>query len=405
MSELAALPLAVAAEPLQPLSSLFHGRPEVMWLIVVSDIFIAAAYFMIPVTLALMMRRARVTLHYHWAISLFAAFILLCGVAHVIEIITFFEPLYVLAGWERALTGAVSLLTAFMIVPLVPRLTQMRTPGELAAANARLAAEARRREAAEADLRRTVADLNRAMQELEQFAYITSHDLQAPLRTISGFSQLLQRRYREQFDGDALEFLDFIDKGSRQMQQLIQDLLALSRVGRAADSRFETRPLQSTLHGVLRTLKPAIEAAGARIEMAELPDLTADHALLTQLFQNLIGNAIKFHRPGVPPLVRISARQLDDSMLIEIADNGIGVPQEQLENIFVMFRRLHQAEEYEGTGIGLAICRKIVAHHGGSIWASADAQGTVFHVRLPLSPATPANTLRAGAGLDPAVSA
>lgn len=398
--------LPAVSDSLPALSTLFKGNTDLMWLIVISDTLITAAYFMIPATLALMMRRSRIILHYNWAISLFAAFILLLGVNHAIEIICFVQPIYLIDGVGKALTAAVSLLTAILILPLVPRLTQMRTPEELAAANAKLAAEVRRREAAESDLRRTVVELNRAMQELEQFAYITSHDLQAPLRSISGFSQLLQRRYRSKFDGDALEFLDFIDKGSRQMQQLIQDLLALSRVGRASDARLETKPLEKTVEGVLRTLKPSIDALGARIEYAGLPPVNADHNLLTQLFQNLIGNAIKFHRPGESPLVRVSAHSEAGAMLIEVADNGIGIPKEQLENIFVMFRRLHQPEQYEGTGIGLAICRKIVAHHGGEIWATSDASGTQFHIRLPVDPATQTTLAsRPAPAVDPTIGA
>jgi chemotaxis family two-component system sensor kinase Cph1 len=378
-----------AVDTMQALASVFQGRPDLMWLMVVSDAFIVAAYFMIPMTLAVVIRRVRVTLHYNWAISLFAGFILLCGVAHAIEIIVFWQPIYGIQAWEKALTAAVSIMTAFLIKPLVPRLTEMRTPEELTVANSRLEAEAQRRETAEAELRHTVANLNRALEELEQFAYITSHDLQAPLRSISGFSQLLQRRYRQKFDGDALEFLDYIDKGTRQMQNLIEDMLALSRIGRSRDARFEAQPLQQTVDTVLHTLRPAIEATGARIDCAPLPTVVADHNLLAQLFQNLISNSLKFHRPGDPPHIHISAESDADQIHIEIRDNGIGIPEEQLENIFVMFRRLHKAEAYEGTGIGLAICRKIAAHHGGDISATSDSTGTQFHLRLPVAPKAP----------------
>lgn len=360
--------------------------PELIWLHAASDAVIAASYFMIPATLAKLGRRVSVLYPYRWAIALFAAFILLCGFSHVMDIVTLWQPLYRIQGWEKAVTAAVSLATALMLMPLLPELAKLRTPAELEAANAQLREEIEKRRAAEADLRRTVSELNAAMQELEQFAYITSHDLQTPLRSISGFSQLLQRRYRAQFDGDALEFLDFIDKGTRQMQQLIRDLLSLARIGRDGAERIERRPLQQTLDTVLRTMKADIEQAEARIDTTALPEVMANHSLLAQLLQNLIGNALKFKRPGVPPQIHISAREDAGRLLLEVADNGIGIPREHLESIFVMFRRLQQAEGREGSGIGLAICRKIAQHHGGEIWATSNAHGSCFHVRLPLQP-------------------
>ena len=252
-------------------------------------------------------------------------------------------------------------------------------------AKARLAAEMRARAAAERDLQRALAGQCAAEQELETFAYVTSHDLQAPLRSISGFSQLLVRRHRERLDGEALEFLQYIEQGTHQMQALIQDLLALSRVGRA-EPIFEEQPLAATVERALAPLREAIERSGATIEYAGLPAITADHALLAQLLQNLVGNALKFRRPEVRPAIRIEARQDGEDWLLSIADNGIGIAQEQLQNIFIVFRRLHGAGEYEGGGMGLAICRKIAALHGGAIWATSGAEGSQFHLRLPRHP-------------------
>ena len=384
----------------------FLGQPDLIWLHVSSDAVIAVAYFLIPLTLAMLMRRVRITSQYNWAIGLFAAFILLCGLSHLFDVLVVWVPVYRLQGWEKALTALVSLATAFATIPLVPQLAQLKSPKELEEANRRLAAEIERREHAERDLKRSVADLNRALQELEQFAYITSHDLQTPLRSIAGFSQLMQRRYRERLDGDALEFLDFIEKGCVQMQHLIRDLLTLSRIGRGGPPRFDRQPLDKTLRRVLQTMKPQIEQSGARIDYGSLPDIVADHALLGQLLQNLVGNAIKFHRNGVVPVIRVDAQLERDSVRVDVSDNGIGVPQDQLENIFVLFRRLQQSEAYEGTGIGLAVCRKIAAHHGGEIWATSDGNGTQFHLRLPLNPGgTAILTRESPAGLDPAIAA
>ena len=230
--------LAQAVEVLPTGGSLLpHGfcfmrKPDLIWLHVISDGVIALAYFMIPLLLVYFIRRMRTRISFNWAIALFASFIVLCGTGHILDIIVVWKPIYYLQGWVRALTAVVSLATALAIIPLVPKLLQMKTPDELEAANAKLRDEVIAREAAEEELRRSLADLNRAVHELEQFAYITSHDLQAPLRNIAGFSQLLSRRYTQKLDGDALEFLQFIEQGVRQMQALIKDLLLLSRVVR-----------------------------------------------------------------------------------------------------------------------------------------------------------------------------
>ncbi|WP_428313154.1 sensor histidine kinase [Hydrocarboniphaga sp.] len=377
-------------------SFLPHGvcylqQPNLILLHVVSDALVALAYFMIPLALIYVSRSIGRRLSFSWAIGLFAAFIILCGAGHVLDIVVVWKPVYWLQGWQRAMTAVVSLATALAIIPLIPRLLSMRTPEELETANLRLREEIKLREGAESDLRRSLAEYKRAVQELEQFAYITSHDLQAPLRNVAGFSQLLTRRHRDKLSGDAIEFLDFIDKGVRQMQTLITDLLALSRVGRG-DSSFARASLEGTFHKALSALKPTLESRGASVVLDDsMPEIKADHGLLTQLFQNLIDNASKFHRPGVAPLVRVSAWPEGGHWHLMIKDNGIGVPADQLETIFAVFRRLHHADDYEGTGIGLAICRKIVRHHGGEIWAESKVgEGTEFHIRLPREPVTPA---------------
>lgn len=367
----------------------FLQQKELILLHVISDALVAIAYFMIPLVLLYFLRRTRGRISFNWAIGLFAAFIILCGAGHVLDIVVIWKPLYWLQGWQRALTAIVSMATALAIIPLVPRLLAMRSPEELEIANLRLREEIKLREGAEADLRRSLVELKRAVQELEQFAYITSHDLQAPLRNVAGFSQLLVRRHRDKLGGDALEFLDFIDKGVRQMQGLIRDLLALSRVGRGGSS-FVRGPLDVPVKQAIEALQPTLIARGATVVVdPSLPEVKADHSLLAQLFQNLIENASKFHRSGVSPRVEISAWPESGQWHLRVKDNGIGIPKDQLETVFAVFRRLHTAEEYEGTGIGLAICRKIVRHHGGDIWAESSAEGAEFHVRLPREPVTP----------------
>ncbi len=366
-------------------------QPGLIWLHVISDALIALAYFMIPVSLLYLMRRSRTRLSFNWAIALFAAFIILCGAGHVLDIVVIWKPLYWMQGWLRALTAAVSLATAIAILPLVPRLLAMRSPQELEEANSRLREEIKLREGAENDQRRSLGELKRAVQELEQFAYITSHDLQAPLRNVAGFAQLLGRRYRDKLEGDGLEFLDFIEKGVKQMQMLINDLLALSRVGRG-EASFATAPLSNAIQRSIKALGPTIETRHAVVHVDEsLPSVKADHNLLAQLFQNLVDNATKFARSGVSPEVRVSAWPEGAQWHLMVKDNGIGVPKDQVETIFAVFRRLHSADAYEGTGIGLAICRKIARHHGGDIWATSEGlgEGTEFHIRLPREPVMP----------------
>ena len=378
----------------------FAGRPDLILLHVVSDAIIAIAYFMIPVTLVYFLRRKGLSaLSFNWALALFAAFILLCGSGHLLDILGIWRPYYYLEGLWTAATALVSIVTALAILPLVPRLLSMRTPEELEAvnrdlaqANARLAETNARledamvaRENAEAEMRRSLAEAKRNASELEQFAYIASHDLQAPLRNIAGFAQLLERRYRPQLNGDGLEFLGFIGQGVSSMQALIQDLLALSRVGRSESSGFEIRPLRATVEQALRAVAPQIESSGATVELGELPEVIADHGLLAQLFQNLFANALKFQKPGAKPVLGVEAEADGVQWHIRVRDNGIGIPPAQLEAIFAIFRRLHPQDEYDGTGIGLAIVRKIAAHHGGSVSAESAGEGfgAVFHLWLP----------------------
>ncbi|HKY92506.1 MAG TPA: ATP-binding protein [Nevskiaceae bacterium] len=376
--------LLQAQEGLLPHGFCYLRKPDLIWLHVISDGVIAAAYFMIPLVLVYFLGRIRTRISFDWAIGLFAAFIVLCGTGHILDIVTVWVPAYYLQGGVRALTAAVSIATALMIIPLVPKLLSMKTPQELEEANQKLLAEVQAREAAEEELRKSLADLSSAVRELEQFAYITSHDLQAPLRNIAGFSQLLTRRYQTKLDGDALEFLNFIDQGVRQMQMLIRDLLQLSRVGRT-EGKPESRPLDESIRSALAAVQPEIEKTGAKVEIVgPMPEVPAVQTLMVQLFQNLIGNAVKFQKPGATPAVKISAEKEGRNWHIRVSDNGIGIPGDQLENVFAVFRRLHSAEEYEGTGIGLAICRKIVQHHRGEIWAESDGTGSTFHVRLPV---------------------
>jgi PAS domain S-box-containing protein len=238
------------------------------------------------------------------------------------------------------------------------------------------------RKEAEERLQQTLADLERSNRELEQFAYVASHDLQEPLRMVSSYTQLLARRYEGLLDEKGMKFVDYAVDGAKRMQQLINDLLAYSRVNTLwkPPERVDARKvLDDVLHG----LSVAMEENRAEVVMGDLPEVRANPSQLGQIFQNLIGNAIKF-RGAEPPLIRVVAEDLGDEWRFSVRDNGIGIERRYADKVFVIFQRLHTRQEYPGTGIGLAICKRIVERHGGRIWFESEpGKGSVFHFTLP----------------------
>jgi len=230
------------------------------------------------------------------------------------------------------------------------------------------------------ELERRVEELARSNADLEQFAYIASHDLQEPLRMVAAYTQLLAERYRGRLDENADKFIGYASEGALRMQSLIQDLLAFSRVGRNGCVRVDC---DAVMEEILLSLGPAIEESGAVVTRGTLPAVWANRSQMTQVLQNLIGNAIKF-RGQEPPLISVQAEKTGEQWLFRVSDNGIGIPLEHAENIFVVFQRLHTRAEYPGNGIGLAICKKIVEHCGGRIWVESLAgRGSVFKFTMP----------------------
>jgi PAS domain S-box-containing protein len=239
-----------------------------------------------------------------------------------------------------------------------------------------------KRKKAEAHLLQKVEELNRSNEELEQFAYIASHDLQEPLRMVASYTQLLSKRYRGRLDSDADEFIAFAVDGASRMQRLINDLLAYSRVGTKAMDLLDTSS-EEALQQALINLRGAVAESGAIVTQDPLPTVLADEMQLIHLFQNLLGNAIKYQNPGIPRVHVSACRNGENKWIFSVKDNGLGIDSQYFEKIFGMFQRLHKREEFAGTGVGLAICKKIVERHGGTISVeSQPGQGSTFRFAL-----------------------
>ena len=237
----------------------------------------------------------------------------------------------------------------------------------------------------EDELNRKTEELARSNLELQQFAYIASHDLQEPLRAISGFTELLQKRYQGRLDEKADKYIGFITEGSLRMQQMIQDLLAYSRVETQA-REFAKTDSQESLDTALANLRVSIQENHAVITHDPLPEIIAEGEQITSLFQNLVSNAIKYHKPDVTPIIHIGVQKEGNNWQFSVADNGIGIEEKYAERIFKIFQRLHTRDEYPGTGIGLAVCKRIVDRHGGKIWIKSTlGEGTTFYFTIPVT--------------------
>jgi PAS domain S-box-containing protein len=237
------------------------------------------------------------------------------------------------------------------------------------------------RKQTEKELRQIMAEMARSNTELEQFAHVVSHDLQEPLRMVSSYTQLLARRYHGKLDDDADEFIAYAVDGANRMQVLLNDILDYSRVG-TRGKPFKVIYCEDVFDQAMANMKLAIEDSGAVVNHDTLPIIMADEGQLVQLFQNLIGNAVKF-RNQEPPRINVSAEKRQNEWVFSVRDNGIGIDPQSAQSIFEIFRRLHTREEYPGTGMGLAICKKIVERHGGQIWVqSQPGEGSTFYFTI-----------------------
>jgi signal transduction histidine kinase len=363
----------------------YFWQAEIVWLHVISDALIALAYYCIPFALWYFIRH-RKDLAFNWIFGCFAAFIFACGTTHLFQIRTLWHATYRLEGLVKAITAGLSIATALVLIPLIPKALRLPTRKDLEDQIAeRERAEEEAREL-NAELERRVeartADLKRSNEELAQFAYVASHDLQEPLRMVSIYTQMLKHRYGAQLDGDADQYIQFAVGGAKRMQSLIGDLLSFAQVDQARPNRA-LMSADEALDLALLALKIPIAESGARITRQPLPRVIGDKSQLALVFQNLIANSLKYCGDQVPE-IRVAVEGTTQHWQISVRDNGIGFDQTYAERIFGVFKRLHTNADYPGTGIGLSIAQKIVVRGGGRIWAeSKSGAGATFFFTIP----------------------
>ncbi len=326
------------------------------------------AYFLLPIIIINYFSKKKTILQFHKVYFLFALFILLCGTTHFLDALMFWTPFYRLNALVRFATGVVSLFTVFHLIKILPVAFKQKT-------NIELEEEIKRRE--EAELK-----LNEANKGLQAFAYIASHDLQEPLRKIRTYSALLSEANEDKYDEKSKEYSSKILTSSTKMQHLIRDVLSLSTIEREAD--LDRVELDKVFANVIEDLEIKIKETGSQINIDKLPLVTGNEAYLTQLFVNLVNNSIKFSERK--PIIDINASISEGKVKVVVADNGIGMREEDLAQIFVAFSRMHPKHKYEGSGIGLAICKKIIDLHKGNISVSSVVgEGTTFIIELPIA--------------------
>lgn len=342
----------------------FHGG-----LYIVSELLIWIAYFLIPLIIINYILRKKAALKFNRAYIYFAAFILLCGSTHFLDAMMFWIPMYRLNALLRLATALVSLATVYHLIKILPEAFKQRTSLELER-------EVQRRVEAEQKL----AEANK---NLEAFAYVASHDLQEPVRKINAFSSLLIEKNKQHFDRESQELADKIVNASGRMRKMVEDVLMLSAISNDID--FTKVNLRDSINNVLDDLELKIREKDAIINIGELPGVQGNGGQLYQLFLNLIGNALKFSETR--PSITITSERSGQMAFVHVKDNGIGMDEEDRDKIFEPFKRLHSQSKYEGSGIGLAICKRIVDIHKGTIEVkSKPGEGTEFVIGLPLAP-------------------
>jgi signal transduction histidine kinase len=363
-------------------------NPAVIWLHVVSDALIAIAYFSIPLTLVYFVRQ-RKDLVFDWMFLCFAVFIVACGTTHLMEILNIWHPTYWLSGVIKAITALTSIVTAILLVRLVPMALALPSPAQLRRANQSLQKEVDERKQASDRIERLntellsqTAKLEAANQELEAFGYTVSHDLRAPLRHIDGYVDML-RDEAPAVGEKGTRYMKVISESAKQMGLLIDGLLAFSRMGRSAMTLAPTA-MAKLIEDVRVELAPDMKDRTIEWHIGPLPSVRVDRALFKLVWTNLLSNAVKYTKNREKTVISIGYEEKGAELEFFVKDNGAGFDMKYIENLFGIFQRLHLKEEFEGTGIGLANVRRIVARHGGRTWAQGELDaGATFYFTIP----------------------
>lgn len=349
---------------------------------VVSDALITLSYYSIPLALLYFVRRRR-DLEFSWMFLCFAVFIVACGTSHLLEIWTVWRPAYWLSGAVKAVTALASIPTAILLVTtVVPAALLVPSSAMLRKKNDELASEVSVRKQAQEELAEKAEALQRSNRDLQQFAYVASHDLREPLRAVSSYCELLREDYQGKLSPEADQYIGFAVEGAQRMERLVSDLLAYAQVS-AGEAKVQRVELTQTVERAKAALALMIAESQAEITSGALPAVRGDPVLLAQLLQNLLANALKF-RGDQRPRVEITATVTDGVCTVSVRDEGIGIAPEFRQKIFQMFQRLNPAA-YPGTGIGLTVCQRIVERHGGKLWVESElGKGATFYFSLPV---------------------
>jgi light-regulated signal transduction histidine kinase (bacteriophytochrome) len=353
------------------------------------------SYYCIPLALIYLVRK-RNDLPFNWIFWMFGLFIMGCGTTHLMEVWTVWHASYLLAGFIKAITASVSVLTAVMLVPLIPKAIALPSPEHLSRVNHELEAQIAGRKRVEQELRETLAEreqtvrelaerkkqLEAANQEMTSFTYTVSHDLRAPLRHIGAFCSMLEEEFHSDLPAEAQRYLQRIQQGAQNMGALVDDLLGYARIGRRP-LNLEVTSLGAVVDDVVARFKLADPHREVEWRLDSLPSIRCDGNLIGIVFENLISNALKFTRGRHPAVIKVGSMTTNGETMLYVRDNGVGFSMKYLNKVFGVFHRLHSVEEFEGTGMGLATVYRIIEKHGGRIWAEAEVdKGATFYFTL-----------------------